>query len=357
MNQRQTTARAYSDAFLQPEPASRPTNTRAPYGEWYAERFRAGTEPDSGPSADQVARAAQPARAVESVEPTRPEARQTSDQSERPEEETGRQDHAADGDQAANTAANTAATDASAEPPSADAEPSLAPERIVLEPRGREVALSAGSERQLQKNSGELRMLEGNLAAGPGHMRIIGFTSCLNGDGKTTAALNAAYGLATAAAHRVLLVDANPDHPTIHRLFGAEPEPGLREVLAGQASIEDALHPTPHSGLDILPAGGGWYGLGANIPLSRMSAFIELVREGYDYVILDLPSLFKSSDVTRLAPVVDGLALVTACEQTKWELAQTAKDKIRSAGGTITGVVLNKRRYYIPATVYRWLSH
>jgi|GEM_PF-1294392 len=226
--------------------------------------------------------------------------------------------------------------------------------RLELHPRGEMVALSRKAERQLANNGRELGMIQGNLSAAGRQTKLLCFTSCFDGEGKTTAALNAAYGLASGGEDKVLLVDANLAHPRLQRLFSVDPEPGLQEILNGEGSIEDALHPTQYPGLDLLPAGGNR--LGSSFPVARMKAFLDIVENAYDYVIVDGTSIFTSSDASRIAPLFDGMVLVVACEQTKWEVVQSAEERISNAGGEILGVALNKRKFHIPKTVYQWLS-
>jgi Mrp family chromosome partitioning ATPase len=47
--------------------------------------------------------------------------------------------------------------------------------------------------------------------------------------------------------------------------------------------------------------------------------------------------------------------LVVESGKTRRQVALTAKRKLEGAGGKILGVVLNKRRYYIPEFVYKRL--
>jgi len=47
---------------------------------------------------------------------------------------------------------------------------------------------------------------------------------------------------------------------------------------------------------------------------------------------------------------------VVECEKTKWEVVQLAQGKLKQAGVQHIGVVLNKRKYYLPSSVYRLLS-
>lgn len=231
------------------------------------------------------------------------------------------------------------------------ASPQMAPKTPMIA-RAPQVIINSKTERQLTANARELSMIEGNL----GQAQTLFFTSCFDGEGKSTAALNAAFGLAVGGAERVLLVDGHLAKPRLHEMFSSHSGPGLSDVLAGKIAIEDTLHPSNCKGLDFMSAGTAQNELGNNIPPSRMSAFLDIVKNAYDYIVIDGTSIFNSSGPTRMAPLFDGLILVAACEQTKWEVVQSAEDKIRNSGGNILGVVLNKRKFYIPKKIYQWLS-
>ena len=55
---------------------------------------------------------------------------------------------------------------------------------------------------------------------------------------------------------RVLLIDCDLRRPRVHQVFGMPRSPGLTELVMEYSGIEDAIVPTPVSGLFVLPAGG-----------------------------------------------------------------------------------------------------
>ncbi len=81
---------------------------------------------------------------------------------------------------------------------------------------------------------------------------------------------------------------------------------------------------------------------------------VRALRDTFDYVLLDCPALSISSDVLILAPQVDGVVLVVEAERTTREQVQRACRQISMSGGEVLGFVLNKRKYLIPETVYKW---
>jgi len=72
-------------------------------------------------------------------------------------------------------------------------------------------------------------------------------------------------------------------------------------------------------------------------------------------LILDAPPVPIFSEFRVLCRKVDGVVLVILSEKTRKQVAQKAKREIEEAGGHILGVVLNKRKYYIPKWLYKRL--
>jgi chromosome partitioning protein len=124
--------------------------------------------------------------------------------------------------------------------------------------------------------------------------RVYAIANQKGGVGKTTTAVNVAACIAE-AGYETLLVDVDPQaNATVGLGIDRNHEPGVYEVLAGEAQAADALVATPVAGLRALPAGPGL--AGANIELPRIEGFeqrlrdaLEPVRERFEYVLLDCP--------------------------------------------------------------------
>jgi Mrp family chromosome partitioning ATPase len=52
---------------------------------------------------------------------------------------------------------------------------------------------------------------------------------------------------------------------------------------------------------------------------------------------------------------MDGVIMVIEAENTRWEVAQSARERIASERIHILGAVLNRRKMYIPEWAYRRL--
>jgi hypothetical protein len=91
-------------------------------------------------------------------------------------------------------------------------------------------------------------------------------------------------------------------------------------------------------------------------PVAGLAGWVSqfpALRTSYDLVLIDSPSAERSYDGIMLAPDLDTTLLVVEAERTRSAVAQHLRDRITDLGGTIGGVILNKRRLHIPGFIYR----
>lgn len=165
-------------------------------------------------------------------------------------------------------------------------------------------------------------------------------TSAIAGEGKSTIVRNLAIVLRE-GGQRVAVVDSDLRRPTLAHLFHQPAELGLTNVLAGGATLEDALLPVPVQvrGLEILgqmeavPAGGAARGRSEGAPSGAASisllpagpspadpqAVLSAERTGqllsdladqHDVVLIDAPPLLPVTDAVALATWVDAIIVV-----------------------------------------------
>ncbi len=182
--------------------------------------------------------------------------------------------------------------------------------------------------------------------------RLIGLTSSSREEGVTTVAVQLALAAADVASrHKVLLVDANLRFPAAHERLRSDRGPGLVEVVSGQIDWKDAIQPVAPTGVSLLAAGLTNGDLTTASDLVRcQELFRELISQ-FDVVLVDLPAV---GDVGLTLPVVgnlDGTILVVEAERTASEDARRSAQLLSDAQARLLGVVLNKRREFLP----RWL--
>ena len=169
-------------------------------------------------------------------------------------------------------------------------------------------------------------------------------TSPAPGDGKTTVATNLAITIAQ-SGKRVLLIDADLRLPTHHTIFSIpEPEqaPGLSGVLAGQATLNDAVRRSPVEGLDLLPCGPRPKNPAELLNSQAMHDLHEALKDRCDIVIFDSPPSLATADAQVLSADVDGVLYVVQFGEAKKSAVRHAGDLLRQARARVLGVVFNK---------------
>ena len=79
------------------------------------------------------------------------------------------------------------------------------------------------------------------------------------------------------------------------------------------------------------------------------------MRERFDLIIVDSPAVAVFPESLLICSKVDGVILVMEADRTPWDVTKHVKDQIVNAGGNIIGVVLNKKRNYLPRFIRRQL--
>jgi protein-tyrosine kinase len=188
-----------------------------------------------------------------------------------------------------------------------------------------------------------------------GSLKTILFASTSHGDGCSTTAVNFAATLAKDASLKVLLVDVNPRTPALHEVFDVSEAEGVSDLLTRSGNIACKINKVSPGGYYVLPWGRNHSAGACLFDSSRFDRLLQGVREKFDYVILDGPPVPAFPECLVLCAKVDGVVLVLESGKTRRQVALRARKQVEEVGGKMLGVVLNKRKYYIPEWIYRRL--
>lgn len=169
---------------------------------------------------------------------------------------------------------------------------------------------------------------------------LIQVTSPDKGDGKSTLSSNLAVSIAQ-AEKKVILVDADFRRPRVHKLFNASAERGLASVICGEAELNDVIQTTPVPSLSILPCGPIPPNPAELLTMPRFKEVLDLLREKYDYVLVDTPPLLAVTDPCTVVPYVDGVILTIRLAKNARPNASRAKEILTSLRARVIGVVVN----------------
>ena len=167
------------------------------------------------------------------------------------------------------------------------------------------------------------------------------FTSSGPNEGKSTTSLNFAVMLAQ-QGERVLLVDADVRRPALHKAMDILREPGLTNLLVGDADMREAIRPNVLPNLDVLPSGPFPPNPSELLNSKRMQQLLKDFEGTYTNVILDSPPILAVTDSAILGAHTDGMVLVLRSGETEQRAAERAVDQVRRVGVRIFGAVLNE---------------
>jgi capsular exopolysaccharide synthesis family protein len=163
--------------------------------------------------------------------------------------------------------------------------------------------------------------------------------SAVPAEGKTLTSANLALTLSESFHRRVLLMDADLRHPTMHQLVGLTNTAGLTDVLRSNDERKPAVSLVSEC-LTVLPAGGPDPDPMSGLTSDRMRAIVREASERFDWVIIDTPPLTMQPDAALLGGMFDVAVLVIKAGETPFHLVQQAVDAL--GRDRIIGAVLNR---------------
>lgn len=188
-----------------------------------------------------------------------------------------------------------------------------------------------------------------------GLIKTVMFTGTVHGEGSTTTAAGFASSLAEGYQLKVLLMDLNFRTPGLHRLFDTDETHRLLDIFSDKNGLESILSGVSQGNLYVITCGEDVSASTALFESEWFAEFLKTMRASFDYVILDAPPATIFSDAQIIARQVDGVILIVESGKTRRQVALKAKTDIEAVGGNFLGVVLNKRKFYIPKWIYRRL--
>jgi tyrosine-protein kinase Etk/Wzc len=173
---------------------------------------------------------------------------------------------------------------------------------------------------------------------------VVAIASPVPRAGKSFVSVNLAHLLA-ASGQRVLLVDADLRRGVLSRYFGLEPQPGVSDVVRGEATLEVAVRHTVHPNLDVLLAGSRAADAAELVAGAPFQRLLEELGRHHDVVIVDTPPILSVADSTlvgRHAGV--NLLVVRAGAHPLGEIRYAVKRLVQS-GVALQGTILNEVRW------------
>lgn len=172
--------------------------------------------------------------------------------------------------------------------------------------------------------------------------RVMGVTSSLSGEGKSTTALNLGYMLAE-SGQKTLLLEADMRLPTVSRRLGLAGRQGLSDLLAGLCNGAEALQASGiHEKLWVMSAGSIPPNPSELLGSNQMRQTVEHLSRGFDFILLDLPPLNEVSDSLVASKLTDGMLLVVRQGYATRSSVSEAMRQLRYVEARVLGLVLTR---------------
>ncbi|MAY43405.1 MULTISPECIES: polysaccharide biosynthesis tyrosine autokinase [unclassified Neptuniibacter] len=171
--------------------------------------------------------------------------------------------------------------------------------------------------------------------------KVLAVTSTVPGEGKTSTAINMAFSLGQ--MEKVLLIDADMRRPSLAKALGfGLRSPGLSNLVAGTAKLEECIHHHEGSSIDVITAG-----LIPPNPLELLSSkrfakALAVLEEKYDRIVIDTAPAQAVSDALVLSSTVGAMIYVVKADSTSYQQAKAGIKRLKDVNAPLIGVVLNQ---------------
>ena len=172
---------------------------------------------------------------------------------------------------------------------------------------------------------------------------VIGVTSAMRGEGKSTTAINLSYAFAEKGS-RVLLIDGDLRIPSIAKKMQIESSPGLADLLRGKGAQLSEFQSYIFKNWYILPSGDVPPNPSELLGSNRMKNVLSALREMLDYIIIDLPPVNVVSDAISISSLISGMIVVVREEYTEKKELERCFRQLKLSNVNVLGCVLNEAK-------------
>lgn len=185
------------------------------------------------------------------------------------------------------------------------------------------------------------KTLRTNVSFAGEDIKVIGITSCMPNEGKSTTSLELAKSFSE-EGKRTLLIDADLRKSEMKKIIAeGKVSGGMTEFLSGKAKIMDVLVETDIPNFFIIFAGHSTPNPSELLGNEHFKSLIEAARKSFDVIIIDTPPIGSVIDSAIISKQCDGMVVVMRFASVSYQMAKRLKTQLEAAGAKILGVVLN----------------
>jgi len=172
---------------------------------------------------------------------------------------------------------------------------------------------------------------------------VIGITSSMRGEGKSTTSVNLSYVLAEKGS-RVLLMDGDLRIPSIAKKMNIEASFGLTDMLLGKSVDLNELKSELIENWYILPSGNIPPNPSELLGSNRMDALLKELRAEFDYIVIDLPPVNIVSDALSISSLITGMIVVIREDYTEKKELERCFRQLTLSNVNVLGCVMNEAK-------------
>jgi len=225
---------------------------------------------------------------------------------------------------------------------------------------------SHNSEKYVKDFNEPYRQLRTNIefSSISSDIKVLVVSSADSAEAKTETSVNLAKVMA-ARKKRVLLIDADLRIPDVHKLFDLSKRVGLTSALLEYgtdefdlnkyiqyAKVDQGINP-----LAIMTSGPSVPNPLEVLSSKRFTDLLDLLKEQFDFIIMDSAPILPVADTLAIARVSDGLLFCVASEQTQRDRAKQAIIALQRTGAKVIGVVLTMMKHSSDPYDYYYYSY
>ncbi len=172
---------------------------------------------------------------------------------------------------------------------------------------------------------------------------IIGVTSSMRGEGKSTTAVNLSYVIAE-KGKKVLLIDGDLRIPSVAKKMEISQSPGLTDLLMGKGAQIGEFQSELYKNWYIIPSGDIPPNPSELLGSRRMEIILADLKEHFDYIIIDLPPINLVSDAVSLANLITGMIVVVREDHTEKKELERCFRQLELSNVKILGCIMNESK-------------
>jgi len=194
--------------------------------------------------------------------------------------------------------------------------------------------------------------------SGDSNCKVLGISSAVRGEGKSTTACNLAYTIAQ-ANQKVLLIDGDMRLPSISSKLNVKAKKGLSDYVIGKAALKDVIYAYNESlpNFHILLSGTIPPNPSELLGSKAMKDVIDSLKKKYDFIIIDLPPVNIVTDALVTKDYVDGLVVTIRQNYSNKREVTACVNSVEFLQANLVGFIFDNvnedRSYYAPKIGYK----